>query len=148
MTTTTDPATVTTTDLASQDRTAPGPVWKAGLLGGLVAASGTVAVVAVAHAAGTPVETAPGTPIPLLGFAQVTLFFVAIGTLLARTMARRADHPRTTFVRTTVVLTALSLVPDALLSTDATDRLVLVLTHLVAAAIVIPALSSRLATDR
>jgi hypothetical protein len=42
------------------------------------------------------------------------------------------------------VLTALSVVPDLILSTDVATKATLVLTHLVAAAIVIPALSSRL----
>ncbi len=46
-------------------------------------------------------------------------------------------------VKTTVVLAALSLVPDVALSTDIATKLTLVATHLVAAAIVIPALSAR-----
>ncbi len=45
---------------------------------------------------------------------------------------------------TTVVLTALSVVPDVILSASAATKATLILTHLVAAAIVIPALSSRL----
>lgn len=48
-------------------------------------------------------------------------------------------------MKTTIVLTALSVVPDVILSTDAASKLTLILAHLVAAAIVIPALSSRLA---
>lgn len=42
------------------------------------------------------------------------------------------------------MLTALSVVPGLVLSTDVATKLTLVLSHLVAAAIVVPALSSRL----
>jgi len=47
-------------------------------------------------------------------------------------------------VRTTVALTALSVVPDFLIGVEARAVAVLVLTHVVAAAIVIPTLASRL----
>jgi hypothetical protein len=123
----------------------PRSLWRTGALAGGVAAAATVAVAGAARGLGIPVETAPGTAIPILGFAQLTLFFTAVGVVLARALARRADRPRSTFVATTVVLTALSFVPDVLLSTDAASKLTLVTTHLVAAAIVIPALAARLA---
>jgi hypothetical protein len=48
-------------------------------------------------------------------------------------------------VRTTVALTALSLIPDAIADAAVETKGLLMLTHLVAAAIVIPALASRLA---
>jgi hypothetical protein len=48
------------------------------------------------------------------------------------------------FVKTTVVLTALSPVPDVGLHARVATKLTLILTHLMAAAIVIPALSARL----
>ena len=54
-------------------------------------------------------------------------------------------RPRRTFVSTTLVLTALSFVPDVLADAQASTKLTLMLTHVVAAAIVIPALASRLA---
>ena len=65
----------------------------------------------------------------------------AVGVLIARTLGRRARRPRSTFVRTTIVLTALSIVPDVILSAAISTKVTLVLTHLVAAAIVIPALA-------
>jgi len=46
----------------------------------------------------------------------------------------------------TVVLTVLSLVPDAIADAGPATRALLMLTHLVAAAIVIPAVARRLAT--
>lgn len=127
------------------ERSAPNPkLWRRGLAAGLVAAAATTAVAAVAHALGVSLEAEPGKAIPAIGFGQLTLFFTVIGVLIARTIRRRARQPRSTFVRITVVLTALSLVPDVILSTDLATKFTLVLTHLVAAAIVIPALSSRL----
>ncbi|WP_345482543.1 DUF6069 family protein, partial [Actinopolymorpha pittospori] len=59
-------------------------------------------------------------------------------------LARWARHPRRTFLRTTVVLTALSLVPDAIADASSPTKALLMLTHLVAAAIVVPAIARRL----
>ena len=47
-------------------------------------------------------------------------------------------------VRTTLALTAISFVPDALADASASTKVALVLSHIVAAAIVIPVLASRL----
>ena len=48
------------------------------------------------------------------------------------------------FVRTTVVLTALSFVPDVIAPAAPATKMLLMLTHLVAAAIVIPAVARSL----
>ena len=66
----------------------------------------------------------------------------AVGLLLARSIRGRAAQPRSTFTTVALVLTALSLVPDVVLSTDVATKATLILTHLVAAATVIPALSA------
>lgn len=123
-------------------------LWRAGTVAGIGAAAATVAIAASAHAAHVPIETAPGNPIPVLGFAQLTLFFTAIGVLLARAIARRASRPRTTLTATTLVLTGLSLVPDVMLSTGVSTKATFMLTHVVAAAIVIPALVGRVPAER
>jgi hypothetical protein len=86
-----------------------------------------------------------GAPIPVLGFGTLTAFFSLIGVVMAAVMARVARHPRSTFVRTTVVLTALSLVPDLIAPAAPTTTVLLMLTHLVAAGIVVPALARKLA---
>jgi hypothetical protein len=117
---------------------------RAGLTAGLVAAVATSAIAAGAHALGVSLETAPGEHIPVLGFGQLTLVFTAIGVALAAILRRRASHPQATFVKVTLTLTAVSLVPDLVLSTDIATKVTLVLTHLVAAAIVIPVVASRL----
>ena len=119
-------------------------VWFHGL-GATVAASTVITVLAVAaSAAGVSFETASG-PIPILGFAQLTAFFSLIGVAMAAVMSRVARRPRRTFVVTTVVLTVASLVPDVTFGFDAASAVVLMLLHVVAAAIVIPVLARRLA---
>jgi hypothetical protein len=137
-----DPMTATTltasTSTSASTNVRPA-VWRTGLAAGVVAAAATTAVAATALAMDVPVEI-DGEAIPLVGFAQLTLFFTGIGILLARFIGRRSA-----FVATTVVLTALSLVPDLLVSASTATKLTLMLTHLVAAAIVIPRLASRVA---
>jgi len=64
--------------------------------------------------------------------------------VIAGVMNRRARHARHTFVSTTLALTALSFVPDVLTDAQTATKITLVLTHIVAAAIVIPSLASRL----
>jgi hypothetical protein len=119
------------------------PVWKTGVAAGLTASVATAATAGVAHAAGVSLAVG-GQAIPLLGFAQMTLVGAMIGTLLAAVFARRATRPQRTFVVTTIALTVLSFVPDVLADAHVSTRLTLALTHVVAAAIVIPALASRL----
>ena len=142
-------ATITTAvqSTTSQRRTSNPSLWRAGAVAGIAAAAATVAIAALARAIHIPIETAPGEPIPILGFGQLTLFFTAVGVLVARAIARRARRPRATLTRTTVALTTLSLVPDVLLSTGTATKVMFMLTHVVAAAIVIPALVSRVPVD-
>jgi hypothetical protein len=138
-------ATITTAPETTDTETSvtTNSLWKTGAVAGVAAAAATTVVAAVAR--GLDVSLAiDGEAIPIAGFAQLTLFFTAVGVVLARVMARRASQPRSTFVTTTIALTVLSFVPDALLSADTASKLTLVVTHLVAAAIVIPALSARL----
>jgi hypothetical protein len=117
------------------------------VIGGLTAAAGaalaTAAVAAVGNAAGISLAVG-GAPIPVSGFAVLTLVFSLVGLALAVVLGRVARRPRTVFVRTTMVLTALSLVPDVLVDAAAGTRALLMLTHLVAAVIVIPAVARRL----
>jgi hypothetical protein len=101
------------------------------------------AVAAVGHLAGISLNVA-GAPIPVTGFAMLTVIFSVMGLVLALVLARYARRPRTAFVRTTITLTALSLVPDVLADATTATKALLMLTHLVAAAIVIPAIARRL----
>jgi peptidoglycan/LPS O-acetylase OafA/YrhL len=138
--------TVPTTRQAEQ-ATKSQPVWKQGLVAGLAASVATTAVVVVARAIDVPVDAA-GESIQILGFAQMTLLCTAIGILLARVIGRRAARPRALFTKVTVALTALSFVPDLTLDAGTATKVTLMLTHLVAAAIVIPALAGRLPERR
>ena len=141
MTAALSPSPTTITEPAESETTPS--LWRAGAAAGAVAALATTVVAALAVAADVPVEVG-GEAIPVLGFAQLTLVGALLGVLIAKGARRWASHPHTAFVRTTVALTALSLVPD--LTADATTATIvtLMLTHLVAAAIVIPALAKRL----
>jgi hypothetical protein len=109
----------------------------------VLAAGATVAVAAAGRAAGISLDVS-GAPIPLSGFAVLTTICSAVGLVLAIVLARVARRPRTVFVRSTVALTVLSLVPDVLADATTGTKMVLMLTHLVAAAIVIPAVARRL----
>ena len=104
----------------------------------------TAAFAALVDAAGVSLAVG-GEAIPLVGFAQLTFVAAIIGTVLAVVLHRRADRPRHTFVVTTIALTALSFVPDVLADAPTRPRGSRSrMSHVVAAAIVIPALASRL----
>lgn len=60
-------------------------------------------------------------------------------------LARKAHRPRSTFVRTAVALTALSVVPDLTFGFDAASAASLITLHIVAVVIVVPTLAGRLA---
>ena len=120
-----------------------GSLLRGGTAATVVAAVATAAVAAAGQAVGFSLDIA-GEPIPVPGFATLTVMFSVIGLLIALGLRRFARRPRTTWVRTTVALTALSLVPDLLVDAAPTTKALLMVTHLVAAAIVIPAVARRL----
>ena len=114
-----------------------------GLVATAAASVATPVVAAAGHAAGISLEIG-GAPIPVLGFGTLTAFFSLVGVVLAVVLSRLARHPRSAFIRTTVVLTALSLVLDVIVDGAVSTKALLMLTHLVAAAIVVPAVARRL----
>ena len=120
------------------------PVWKHGVAAAVAASVATTVLAAGASAAGVSFADSTGASIPLAGFAQLTLVFSLIGVGIAAVLARKARRPRATFVRTTVVLTALSFVPDLTFGFDAGSAATLITLHTVAAAIVVPTLARRL----
>jgi uncharacterized protein DUF6069 len=124
--------------------TAPAkPLVVAGLIAAAIAAAATTAVAAAGQFAGISLAVG-GAPIPVAGFAVLTAAFSVVGLVLALVLARTVRLPRPAFVRTTVALTALSLVPDVLADAATATKVLLMLTHVVAAAIVIPAIARRL----
>lgn len=135
------------TDVLADPAPATRPVWKAGLVAGAIAAVVNVAVVAIARAGDVSVAV-QRQRIPLLGFAQLTIVGALLGIGLGKLVSRRAAAPRRAFVRLTVALVALSVVPDVLADAALSTKLVLMLTHLVAAAIIVPTIAVRLAPRR
>ena len=114
-----------------------------GAAASVIAAAATSAVAAAGIAVGIGTDVA-GAPIPVSGFAVLTLIFAVVGLVIATALRRFARSPRTAWVRTTVALTVLSFVPDVLVDGGVATKLLLIVTHVVAAAIVIPAVARRL----
>ena len=127
------------------------PLWLVGVASTVAAAVVTSGVAAVARAADVPLRVASGNAdpevIPTAGFATMVLAMGAVGVILALALNRWAKRPARAFVVVTVVLTVASFLSPVLAAQDATTatRLVLELTHVVAAAIVIPPIAYRLA---
>lgn len=141
----TDP-TMTATDLRSRTR-------RSLVAGGLAAGVGAAVTNAVVAAAAQGLDVslkvsgsgaASPQPIPIAGFASMTLLGAVLGIILAAGAARWARQPASRFLTMAVALTALSLVPSVLAAVDGATMLVLVVTHLGAAAIIVPTLAVRL----
>ncbi|MER5705221.1 DUF6069 family protein [Micromonospora sp. NPDC002296] len=137
------PKLTTTRTAAPRATTGARSMLVAGVAATAVASLATTLVAVAGHAAGISLDVS-GAPIPLVGFASLTAIFSLVGLVLAAVLRRSARRPRSTFVRTTVVLTVLSLVPDVVADATAGTKVLLILTHLVAAAIVIPVVARRL----
>jgi hypothetical protein len=130
-----------TTVTASTSTT--GSLVRTGVVAAVLASGATTIIAAVGSAAGISLDVG-GAPLPVAGFAVLTAIFSLVGLALAAVMARKARRPRSTFVRTTVALTVLSFVPDVIADAAPGTKALLMFTHLVAAAIVIPSIARRL----
>lgn len=113
-----------------------------GMLAGAAAAAATVVVAASAQAADVSLEV-DGKAIPLTAFAFWTIVATFAGVVLAAVVRHRRR-----FLAATLTLTALSIVPSIVAPDDTATTIVLVGTHLLAAAIIIPAISNRLPTEK
>lgn len=132
-----------TTAPTAAGRPTVGSLLLTGAVATVAAAVATSLVAAAGQAVG--VSTAiSGLPIPVEGFATLTVIFSVVGLVIATALRRFARRPRTAWLRTTVALTVLSLVPDAIADAATSTKVLLMLTHVVAAAIVIPAVARRL----
>lgn len=125
--------------------------------GAIAAAAGAIVLYAygaLAQALSVPMRAGdPGAShaqaITPANFAVGVVFATVAGTILAMILAARAADPARAFLRTALVLVAVSLVfPLAASHTPAATRLTLALGHLIAAAIVIPLITLRLARAR
>lgn len=133
---------ITATTFRTTTSTRPA-VWRPTVVAGLAAAVVSSGLAAALHAAGVSFEI-DGEAIPIAGFANMVLMCVAAGYALALGVRRFASNPRRTFVRATVALTALSVVPDLTFPMSVDTRVSLATLHIVAAAIVIPAMARAL----
>jgi Family of unknown function (DUF6069) len=127
------------------------PLWLVGLAATVAGAAVTALVAAVARAADVPLEVASSSDaapeaIPVSGVAVLVVICGIVGVVTALGANRWATRPARAFLVATTVLTAVSLVTP-LIAENATTatRVVLELTHLVAAAIIIAPIAYRLA---
>jgi hypothetical protein len=148
----TDIRTVQSTDSrVVHSRFARTPLWRVGALSGVVAAITAELFAQICKAFDVSMRAgsagaSTAEPIPFGGFAIATLMWAAVGIVLAIALARWAKHPSRTFVVTTVALTVLSFAaPITAGATDTSTKIVLAVSHVVAAAVIIPALALRLA---
>lgn len=114
---------------------------KVGAIAGVVAAVSVTIVAAIASAADVSLEV-DGKAIPVAAFAIWTIVAAALGVLLAKVLRNRKR-----FVVVTTVATAVTLLPAIATPDDTATKLVLVATHVLAAAIIIPALARELPTS-
>jgi len=146
MTHVTTPANPARSGTASHSR----PVWQVSAFASVIAAVATELYGLAARAGGVPMSAAgfgqtTATPITVGMFAMGTLLCAFLATILAMILARFAARPARAFAGTAVALTALSLaVPLSAADTATATRLTLAGAHLLAAAIIIPAVSRRL----
>jgi hypothetical protein len=126
------------------------PVCVAGAIAALAGAAVLYAYGSLAQALDVPMRAGEigashAQAITPASFASGVVFCTVAGTILAMVLARRAARPARAFLRTSLVLVAISLVfPLAASHTATTTRLTLALGHLIAAAIVIPIITGRL----
>ena len=130
------------------------PLWLVGLVAGLLGSAAAIVVALAADALDVPMlvaesDTADTMQVPASGYLLFVMASTAVGVVLAYALARWAKHPARTFVIVGVVLTALSMgLPITTHQATTATRLVLGLTHVVAAAIIIPAIAHQLALRR
>lgn len=112
-----------------------------GGVAGAAAAVVTTAAAVIARSADVALEV-DGAAIPIAAFAMWTVIGTALGVVLARLLGDRRR-----FVTVAVAATGLSLTPPITLPDHVATKAVLVGAHLLAAAIVIPALAQLLTTS-
>lgn len=134
-------------------RTGVRRMWAVGAAAGVVSSLLVIAFVATAEATDVPMEVAENSTkqpekIPLLGYATVTLASTVLGLLIATALARWAPRPRLTFVIVALVLTAVSFAFPATTTATTATKVILEITHVIPAALIIPAIAAHLPTHR
>ena len=96
-----------------------------------------------------PIRRGPGVagrPVAWWSVRAGTGIPVVVGVVIAAALRQWSDRPVQWWWRTTIALTVVSLVPPFLAATDTATALTLVLLHLIAAALVVPAVARTLRT--
>jgi Family of unknown function (DUF6069) len=116
-----------------------------GLIATLAAMASTTLAAGLAEAVGVDFEVPDGgEAIPLPGFAVMTGVFSVVGVVIAAALLRWSARPAERFVQTAVTLTAISLVAPLISAANTATIIALVVLHLVAATVMIPALARSL----
>jgi Family of unknown function (DUF6069) len=129
-------------------------IWSTGLRAGLIAAAATELFATAARVVGVPMRAgsigaAKPQTLPPGWVALATLFCVLLGLALATVIQRVTSRPRRVFLIASCVLTAISFVsPIGAGATTLATKLILAFTHIIAAAIMIPAISKQLPDTR
>jgi hypothetical protein len=130
------------------------PVWQVSYLSGLAASVAVETWGLAARAAGVPMRAAGlgshhATPITVGMFAMGTMVVTFWFTFAVIIMARFAKNPTRTYLRTALPLLVLSLAaPLTAADTVISTMLTLAVAHLLAGAIIIPAVARRLSRMR
>jgi hypothetical protein len=143
----TAPTTISPSTIITAPTSAGRSIRRTAAIAGVVAAVATTVIGAVAKAADVPLVIGD-LEIQVPMFAVFTLAAAALGAVIATQLQKRNRQPRPAFVITTVVLSALSVVPDLAAEATTATKLTLIGAHLVAAAVIIPAVAARLTTGR
>jgi hypothetical protein len=150
----TTPASVHTPAVPSASFLARRPVWQVSYLSGLTASVAVETQGLAARAAGVPMRAADlgshhATPITIGMFAMGTMVVTFWFTFTVVLIARLAENPKRTYLRTALPLLALSLaVPLTAADTATSTKLTLAVAHLIAGAIIIPIVARRLPRAR
>jgi hypothetical protein len=130
------------------------PVWQVCYLSGLAASIAAEIWGLAARAAGVPMRAAGlgahhASPVTVGMFAMGTMVVTFWFTFVVVLIARFAKNPERTYLRAALPLLALSLaVPLTAADTAMSTRLTLAIAHLIAGAIIIPAVARRLSRVR
>ncbi len=143
----TAPTTISPSTITTAPTSAGRSIRRTAAIAGVVAAVATTVIGAAAKAADVPLVIGD-LEIQVPMFAVFTLAAAALGAVIATQLQKRNRQPRPAFVITTVVLSALSVVPDLAAEATTATKLTLIGAHLVAAAVIIPAVAARLTTGR
>lgn len=143
-------STPTATRTSASSFPAHRPVWQVSYLSGLAASVAAEMWGLAARAAGVPMRAASfgshhATTITVGMFAMGTMVVTFWFTFAVILMARFAKTPKRTYLQTALPLLALSLaVPLTAADTAISTKLTLAAAHLIAGAIIIPAVARRL----